>query len=179
MQLTALFSVALASFSLALPLGGAPNDLQAVIASLGNISAKITVFDTILKTLSKATDLKATLTTLHEQGEAITESIKASAKAIQDNGALTEKEADLLAIVSFGTATVSRTAIKNLQAEKAIFAKANALPAILSQLKAQKVFTLDMIKETKAKVPDSLKDAYDVTSELATAALDAGIAAFA
>lgn len=179
MQLTALFSIALASYSIAAPINGAPTDLQAVINALGNISAKITVFDTSLKTLAKATDLKAALTTLHDQGEAITESIKASAKAVRDNGPLTEKEADILAVVSFGTATVSSTTIKNLQAEKAIFAKANALPAIASQLKAQKVATVELIKETKAKVPDSLKDAYDVSAQLATVALDTGIAAFA
>jgi hypothetical protein len=179
MQLTTLIFAALASFSLAAPLGGAPNDLQAVITSLGDITTKITTFDTTLKTLTNATDLKAALTKLHDQGEAITESIKASAKAVRDNGALTEKEADWLAIVSFSTATVSSNAIKSLQGEKAIFAKANALPAILSQLNAQKAATLELIKETKAKVPEGLKDAYDVSAQLATVALDVGIAAFA
>lgn len=179
MQLTTLFTVALASFSLAAPLGEASNDLPAITAALTNIGSKITDFDGSLKTLASATDLKTALTGLQAKGEAITAAIKATTEAVKANGPLTEKEAETLAIASYNTATISSGTVKNLQAEKAVFAKANALPAIQSQMKAQKAALIDLIKETGAKVPASVRETYNKGAELASVALDKGIAAFA
>jgi hypothetical protein len=179
MQLTALFTVALATFSLAAPLGDASNDLPSITAALGTVGTKITDFDTSLKGLASTLDLKSALTALQAKGDAILVAIKDTTAKVKATPSLTIEEATKLALASYDTAKISSSTVKNLQADKATFAKANALPAIHKQLEDQKVALIDLIKETGAKVPESLKQYYNEGAQLASSALDKGIAAFA
>jgi hypothetical protein len=179
MQLTTLFTVAFATLSLAAPIGEVSNDLPSITAALTSVGARITEFDTSLQTLASATDLKTTLTTLAAKGEAITAALKDTVAKVKATPSLTLEEATKLALASYDTAKISSSTVKKLQAEKAVFAKANALPAIHKQLEDQKAAMLDLIKETGSKVPDGVKQYYNEGAQLASVALEKGIAAFA
>jgi hypothetical protein len=179
MQLTALFTVAIATFAIAAPLGDATNDLPSIISALTNVGNKITDFGSSLKALSSATDLKTALTGLQAKGDAILVAVKETTAKVKATPSLTLEEATKLALASYDTAKLSSSVVKSMQADKATFVKANALPAIHKQLEDQKAALIELIKETGAKVPDSVKQYYNEGAQLASSALEKGIAAFA
>jgi hypothetical protein len=170
MQLTSLFTLAFVGIAIASPVQLVQQGASEITAALSNIDGKIKSFDSALKGLDKS-KLASELTSIGAKGDVILGSINAANEVIQASAKLNSDEAITVASAAYALSQVSSKAIEDLIKEKAIFEKANALPAILKQLSEQKTSTLEMIKSFTTIIPADLQKYAAPANKLATDAL--------